>query len=130
MCFNWVEDAAAMPIEPLCMQDLSGLKMGCKQLFGVLQRRTRQRQAPMPFFLGLRTLSHSLPSSQAYRYYPQPFITQQHPSGIGPGKPTVTIPFGEVPASTPPVLKLDWDQDPCLANLSKALQALGWTPPW
>jgi len=122
MHFDWVEDAVAMPIKPtLHAWDLSGLKMGCKQLFGALRRRMRWWQAPPPFFLGLQTLSHS-PSSQAYGYYPQHFITWWHPSGIGPGKPTVTIPFGEVPAPTPPVPKLNWDQDPCFANFSRAFR--------
>jgi len=34
--FDWAEDMAAMPTEPLRTQDLSGLKTGCKQLFGAL----------------------------------------------------------------------------------------------
>jgi hypothetical protein len=33
------------------------------------------------------------------------------------------------PAPPAPVLNLDWDSDPRLVDLSRALQALGWTPP-
>jgi hypothetical protein len=60
------------------------------------------------------------------------FITRRHPSGIGPGKPIITVPFGIAPAPiplAPLVPKLNWDQDPRLVDLSCALRALGWTPP-
>jgi len=111
MHFNWAEDAVAMPIEPTPhAQDFSGLKMGCKQPFGALWRRTRQRRAPPPFLVP-----------------PQPFITQRHPSSIGPGRPVIIVPFGEAPASAP-ILKLDWDWDPRFMDLSCALRALGWVP--
>jgi hypothetical protein len=66
---------------------------------------------------------YTLYQSQLY----QPFITQCHPSGIGPGKPIITIPFGTTPTPAP-APKLDWDEDPHLVDLSRALWALGWTP--
>jgi hypothetical protein len=45
--------------------------------------------------------------------HPQPLITRHHPSGIGPGKPIITVPFG-TPTPAPSVLRLDWDCDPRL----------------
>jgi hypothetical protein len=36
------------------------------------------------------------------------FVTQHHPHGIGPGKPTVTIP-SRTPALASPILNLDWE---------------------
>jgi hypothetical protein len=129
--FDWAEDAASMPITPSpYSRDFSGLKTGRLQPFGTLQRRTRQRQA-LPYFFSssrsfVRPVLPSLVQSQV-------FITRRHPSGIGPGKPTITVPFGTTaapaPAPAPPVLNSNWDQDPRLMNLSQALRALGWIPP-
>jgi hypothetical protein len=61
--------------------------------------------------------------------HPQPLITRRYPLGSGPGRPVVTIPISTLPTPAPHVLKLNWDQDPRLADLSRALRALGWTPP-
>ena len=47
---------------------------------------------------------------------------------MGPGRPVVTVPIGVALAPAAPVLKLDWDHDPRLADLSRALRALGWAP--
>ena len=60
---------------------------------------------------------------------PQLFITRRHPSGMGPGRPVITVPVGVALAPAAPVPKLDWDHDPRLADLSRALRALGWAPP-
>ena len=78
------------------------------------------RNTSRPFF----------PSTWSSSVQPPVFITRQHPSGIRPGKPIITVPF-RIPASTPalPALNLDWERDPRLMNLSQALHALGWTPP-
>jgi len=69
------------------------------------------------------------PPSHAHQYHTQPFITQWHPSGIGPGILTITVPIGGTPAPTPPFPRLNCNQDPQLADLSQALWALGWAPP-
>ena len=70
----------------------------------------------------------SVPPVPTFFIQSQPFITWCHPSGIGPGKPVIAVPF-RTSAPAPPVLKFDWDQDPQLADLSRALWALGWAPP-
>jgi flagellar biosynthesis/type III secretory pathway protein FliH len=121
--FDWAEDAASIPIVPSSYtRDLSSLRTRCLQPF-----RTLRRRAPPHFFSQSRKSSYPalplVPQSQV-----QFFITRRHPSGIGPGKPIITIPFGTTSAPAP-VPKLNWDQDPRLVDLSRALRALGWTPP-
>jgi hypothetical protein len=129
--FDWADDAESLPTAPRTqLRDLSGLKTGHAQPFGTLRRRTRRRRPPLQIFSSRNFFHSTVPSLVP----PQPFITRRHPSGIGPGKPIVTIPFGtpalvSAPAPAPPVPKLDWDQDPRLADLSRALRALGWAPP-
>ena len=124
---DWAEDTASMPAPPAMYQpprDLSTLRTDRVQPFGTLRRRTRQRRTP-PFFLQRRKFFYSVPPPQ-----PQAFITRRHPSGIGPGRPVIIVPSGVAPdPPAPPALKLDWDQDPRLTDLSHALRALGWTPP-
>jgi hypothetical protein len=109
-------------------RDLLILKTGRVQPFGTLRRRTRRRRAPPQSFSSRNFLNLAPPSL----VLPQPFITQCHPSGIGPGRPVVIVPYGVTPAPpappAPPALKLDWDQDPRLVDLSHALRALGWAP--
>jgi hypothetical protein len=124
--FDWADDAALLPIAPSNLpRDISGLKTGHPQPFGTLQRRTRRRRAPLQVFSSRNFFRSALPSHIAS----QPFITRRHPAGIGPGRPIVTIPVGVAPVPAASVLKLDWDLDPRLANLSRALRALGWAPP-
>lgn len=121
--FNWADDAASLPTAPSSHpRDISALRTGRIQPFRTLRRRTRRRRVPPHSFIPSR---QSLPP---FLLQSQPLITRRHPSGIGPGKPTVIVPHG-TPASAPPVSKLDWVQDPRLVNLSQALCALGWTPP-
>ena len=121
--FDWADDAASLPTAPSNLpRDISSLKTDRSWPFGNLRRWTRRR-APPQFYSSRKKFRSAVPSLIP----PQPFITRRHPSGIGPGKPTITVPF-ETPAPAP-ALKLDWDQDPRLADLSRALQALGWTPP-
>jgi hypothetical protein len=125
--FDWADDAASLPTAPsTLLRDISSLNTGCRQPFGTLRRRTRRRRAP-PRIVSSRKIYHPAMASLVSS---QPFITRCHPYGIGPGKPVIIAPFGVAPAPhAPPALKLDWDQDPRLANLSCALRALGWTPP-
>ena len=115
-CLDWAEDAASMPAPPAMYPppwDLSTLRTGRIQPFGTLQRRT-----PLNFFSTSRVpFPPDLPSFAQ----PQPFISQCHPYGIGPGKPVITVPFG-MPAPAPPIPVLNWDCVPHLADLSQALQ--------
>jgi hypothetical protein len=125
--FDWAEDAESLPIPPPTPpappRDLSGLRSNLLGPFRSLRRRARRRTPP--FILQRREFFYSVPPPQ-----PQPFITRRHPSGIGPGRPVVIVPYGVTPAPpAPPALVLNWDQDPRLADLSRALRALGWTPP-
>jgi hypothetical protein len=129
--FDWAEDAAALPTAPSTLtRDISGLKTSHTQPFGSLRRRTRRRRVPPQFFIAPR-LGQSSWSSHVRPPYAQPIITRCYPLGSGPGKPVVTIPFRgtPTPAPVPPAPVLNWDHDPRLADLSRALRALGWTPP-
>jgi hypothetical protein len=123
---DWAEDAESLPTTPLPPRDLSCLRTARVQPFGTLRRRTRRRRAPSNFFSPARIFSHpALP----FNVSTQPVITRRHPPGIGPGRPIVTIPFRVAPTLAPSITRLNWDQDPRLADLSRALRALGWTPP-
>ena len=141
--FDWAEDSESLPIPlhaaPTSPRDLSGLCSNPSGPFRSLRRRARRydtvrRRTPPNFFSAPRVPFPLSPPSFAQ---PQPFISRRHPSGIGPGRPVVIVPFGVAhaplaplaPAPAPTVLKLDWDSDPRLINLSQALRALGWTPP-
>jgi hypothetical protein len=125
--FDWAKDAASLPTAPSSRsQDISSLKTGRPQPFGTLRQRTRRRRTPPQFFQSSQQYFHLVRPSFVQS---QGFITRRHPSGIGPGKPVVIAPFGGPPAPVPPILNLDWDQDPRLMSLSQALCALGWVPP-
>jgi hypothetical protein len=125
--FDWAEDTELMPAPPNMYPwpwDLSILRTGHAQPFGALRRRTRRRQAPPRAFPPVQRFVHSDPLFYVRPSYPRPFVTRRHPSGIGPGKPIITVPFG-TPAPAPSVVNLDWDQDPRLVNLSQALRSSG-----
>jgi hypothetical protein len=133
--FDWAEDAKSLPMttssaEAYGPRDLSDLRSSQPAPFQNLQRRVRwhrstRRRAPPQCFSSQKSFHVALPSHTASPL----FITRRHPASIGPGRPVVTIPVGVAPAPAAPALKLDWDQDPHLVNLSQALCALGWTPP-
>lgn len=54
-----------------------------------------------------------------------PILVHRHPTGIAQGKPFITIPRTK-PVTNPPEQHLDWDQNPWLQELSRALEALSW----
>lgn len=124
---DWADDTAAnIPIYPASpTRDWSALRPTSTQPFSTLQRRAKyHRQA--------RLVSPRVPITA-------PFITRRHPAGIAPGRPVITVPVPSqhlpviatshsVPPSTA-IPNLNWDQDPRLADLSRALRALGWVPP-
>ena len=124
--FNWADDAMSLAITPSIQpRDLSVLRTDYQQPFGTLRRRMRRRRAPPHIFSSSRKYFHpALPP----HVLSQPFIMCRHPRGIAPGKPVITIPH--IAAHPPtPAPNLDWDNDPRLSDLSRALQALGWVPP-
>jgi hypothetical protein len=121
--FDWADDAASLPTAPTQPRDFSDLRTGRSQPFGMLRRRTRRRRRiPPQVFLSRNSFHSPLPSSQL-------LTTRRYPLGSGPGRPVITIPVRTLPTPVPHVPKLNWDCDPRLADLSRALQALGWTPP-
>jgi hypothetical protein len=128
-CFDWTEDSESLTIPqpgtPTPLRYILGLRMDCVQPFGTLQQQIRWWWAPPQIFPSWKIFCSATPSLISL----QSFITWWHPAGIGPGRPIVTIPVGVVPVPVASVLKLDWDQDPHLIDLSPALWALGWRPP-
>jgi hypothetical protein len=117
--FDWAEDAELLPIaSKLQPRDLSVLRSNIPQPFDSIQRQARRRQT-----------HNFLPSLFVRRGRPVwttgPIVTHRHPFGLGSGKPIISIP-SPVPQESP--LKLDWDSDPRLVDLSQALCALGWAP--
>ncbi|KAJ7867673.1 hypothetical protein B0H14DRAFT_3587876 [Mycena olivaceomarginata] len=122
---DWAEDAAALPIPspsphtpsmPPSPRDFSALSTGSAKPFASLQRRRRSSpRAPSSW-------SHSCPiprqrtQSGVYHHYPQKHTTHFHPS----------FRFAEPSNYFSPPTQLDWDRDPRLRDLSRALTALGW----
>jgi hypothetical protein len=128
--FDWAEDAESLPTttpsaETYGPRDFSSLRSSQPAPFRTLRRRVRRRHVCLTQ-PGSRHQCFNIPYMQSFTN--TPMFTHRHPSGIAHGKPVITIPFGATTAPAP-VLKLDWDQDPCLVSLSQALCALGWTPP-
>ena len=124
---DWAEDATSLPILPLlpissvprqCIPcDFSGLRSSRPNPFGSLQRRSRTQIAPRHH----QKISFAQPLPSYYQpplcplsSLPKPWIFPQALKNA----PLV---------SSPSVL--DWDQDPCLLDLSRALKALGWICP-
>ncbi|KAJ7436395.1 hypothetical protein B0H11DRAFT_2110530 [Mycena galericulata] len=97
-------------------RDLTALQTGSPRPFGTLQRRlarsrnsrahARKKSAPVPT---------------------PPIVTRRHPQSIASNKPISTTPI-----PIPPLPRarrqhtLDWDRDPLLSDLGRALGALGW----
>ena len=103
--FNWADDAGTLPIlstftqrPSLPPRDLSGLRSPSTNPFLSLKRRRRHPQ-------------------NSHRKYFQPRF---NPSPRFPTQPPRHL------SQRPYAVSLDWDQDPRLADLSNALQALGW----
>jgi len=118
--FNWADDAVSLPTIPIISskqpRDLSILRSPVKNPFSSLRRRQ-----------GYPKYSHTVSSHHYTQPYPTrrilpigPVFTRKHPFGLG------TLPTPAIPKPFP--LKLDWDVDPRLADLSRALRALGWAP--
>jgi len=128
---NWADDAASLPILSIRPppRDLSALRSMKRNPFGSLQRRSK------PFRSRVSSCFHQdIPFSRTphSRYRPQPLCS----SSLFP-KPHVSPqvskkePFisSKVTPPSSRISVLDWDQDPRLSDLSRALKALGWIRP-
>src|ERR1700678_3735429 len=123
--FDWADDAASLPILPSNPppRDLSCLRSLSPRPFSSLQRRDRK---PKKHF------------SQPFNNYNRPSVRHQnkfhaHPLPLYAS----SAPFIRKPGQSPSSSTLNWEDDPRLSNLSRALKALGWVrppaaraPPW
>lgn len=131
---NWADEAdAALYVLPAAStesttakshpRDIFVLSSGSRRPFGTLQRRSR-RLHHIP-----RTPQQH-PFIRRVNYCNQPIVTHRHPSGISDDKPVFIVHLPSQPRTVLPVhlptLRLDWDRDPRLFDLSKALRSLGW----
>jgi hypothetical protein len=109
--FSWADDAAELPISSLtpekCPRDLSSLRSSTINPFSSLRRRQQQSWK-------FRRVINSFPQPNSYHTYQKPYF-HSSPSRIPchPSQPHIPT-------------FLNWDQDPRLLDLSKALKALGW----
>ena len=109
--FKWADDVESVPMTSKtptkCTRDFSALRSSTKNPFSSLHRRRRNRKHPRHFinFWSKSNCHHSIPNCHhsPTAYYPPPHHLPQ-----------------------PPLVSLDWDKDPRLADLSNALHALGW----
>ncbi|KAJ7117005.1 hypothetical protein C8R44DRAFT_738872 [Mycena epipterygia] len=108
-------DAITPPVVPI-PRDFTALQTGSPHPFGTLQRRLARSRRPQ------HAQKKSIPVPT------HPIITRQHPQGISNNKPISTT-----PVLLPPHPRrgrqrrvLDWDHDPLLSDLGRALGALGW----
>jgi hypothetical protein len=115
--FDWAEDAECIPIVHKPPRDLSILRSDTHHPFATLRRRQPLRRS-LPPFIGTQYQKPEWTTTYG------PIVTHRHPLGVGFGKPR--IPSHTLPQNHPP--KLDWDSDPRLVDLSRALRALGWAP--
>jgi len=138
---NWADDVTSLPISSLPIstlpiptppilsnrlapRDLSVLRSTKRNPFGSLQRRSKQFRA----WVSSR-FHQNIPSRSLHSCYRPPPL---HPPSLFP-KPRVlpqaskNEPFVFLPSSL--TSALDWDQDPRLSDLSRALKALGWIRP-
>jgi hypothetical protein len=128
---DWAEDAGVLPIFPPPIhhaslpsfpRDFSALSTGTTKPFASLQRR--RRRSPR---VHVTTQSHSYrPISTRRQNITGYSVTPQHRQHSRRSPPPIfsisssTIPSGQLPA------QLDWDCDPRLRDLGRALAALGW----
>ncbi|KAF7366285.1 hypothetical protein MSAN_00884700 [Mycena sanguinolenta] len=127
---DWAEDAIVLPISmhpplsPLLPRDFSALSTGTRQPFASLQRRRRRSPRTPSAWSQPRPILCRHPKSSGYRGY-HCYPPEQYPAfpSIFPLHRTIEL----LPSRTHPPMQLDWDHDPRLRDLSRALAALGWT---
>ena len=133
---DWAEDATSLPILPLlpissvphqcAPRDFSGLRSSGLNPFGSLQHCSKQVH-PRVSSRFHQNISFSQSSHPCYRLPPlcpsSSFPKLQISPQASKNKPFVSPPSSCTSA-------LDWNQDPRLSDLSRALKALGWTCSW
>ncbi|KAJ7678285.1 hypothetical protein DFH06DRAFT_1168333 [Mycena polygramma] len=119
-------DDERSPPSPLTFtRDFSDLRTGLARPFASLRRRHRR---------ATRTLSSTPPTPRRSRT-PQTIVLKIYDTK--PKTMRAKYPILPIPTSRPPPLastydkapRLDWDRDPRLCDLSRALTALGWVRP-
>jgi hypothetical protein len=128
---DWAEDATSLPILPLIPissvprqripRDFSGLRSSQPNPFGSLQRCFKQSRACIT-----SRLCQNIPFSQSSHSCYQPL--PMRPPSSSPKPRIFPQALKNAPLISSPSV-LDWDQDPRLSDLSRALKALGWTHP-
>ncbi|KAJ7937654.1 hypothetical protein B0H13DRAFT_2302478 [Mycena leptocephala] len=124
---DWAEDAAVLPISSRprtqsmtpSPRDFSALSTGCEKPFASLQRRRRRSPRAPSSWTQSRPIPRQHTKSSVYNRYSQKHTPHSHPLFHFPASSS-SLPAEQVP--TP----LDWDRDPRLRDLSRALTALGW----
>ncbi|KAJ7226522.1 hypothetical protein C8J57DRAFT_1368567 [Mycena rebaudengoi] len=97
-------------------RDLTALQSDSPHPFSTLQRRLARSR---------RTRKIN-PISQTAKTSPL-IITRRHPRGISHDKPVITTPIPSPPnRHAAQHRSLDWERDPLLSDLGRALGALGW----
>ncbi|KAJ7698153.1 hypothetical protein B0H14DRAFT_3655014, partial [Mycena olivaceomarginata] len=123
---DWAEDTEALPISsshplstPPSPRDISVLCTGTSRPFASLQRRHRRSPRAPSSWMQSCSSPRQHTKSGVYYHYPQKHTPCSYPS-FRFAAPSNSVPPGQVPTS------LDWDHDPRLRDLSRALTALGW----
>jgi hypothetical protein len=123
---NWADDAASLPILSIRPppRDLSALRSKKRNPFGSLQRRPKQSRTQTS-----HRFRQKIPFSQPshFHYQPPPCPPSLFPKRRILLQASKNEPFVSSPSSC--TSALDWDQDPRLSDLSRALKALGWFRP-
>jgi len=123
--FDWADDAASLPILPSNPppRDLSVLRSSSTRPFSSLQRRNRK---PKKHFF------------QPFKNYHMSSVRRQNNFQARPlPSYASSVPFIQRPRQSPSPSTLNWEDDPRLSDLSRALRTLGWirpsaarAPPW
>ena len=123
--FDWANDAVSLPILPSKPppRDLSVLRSSSQQPFSSLQRRNKKSKKH--FSQSFRCYhSSSVPHQIFFQARYLPFCSS-------------SAPFVPAPCSRSSPSTLNWEDDPRLSDLSRALRTLGWirpsaarAPPW
>ncbi|KAJ7154343.1 hypothetical protein C8R43DRAFT_949990 [Mycena crocata] len=105
-------EAPIFPLDVPIPRDFSALQTGSTRPFGTLQRRLARSR---------RSVHHAQKKSNSVPIHP--IIMRRHPFGISHSKPATTT---RIHPPNGRLHTLDWDRDPLLSELGRALGALGW----